>query len=88
MSSNKKRYLTKSRYKLALECPVKLFYTGKKDYANVKVEDPFLEALAQGGFQVEELARMEYLSWGFESGSCALWQQQFRYAGVYIHHFM
>ena len=23
------RYLTKSRYKLALECPVKLFYTGK-----------------------------------------------------------
>lgn len=60
MSTNKKRYLTKSRYKLALECPVKLYYTGKKAYANVKVEDPFLEALAQGGFQVEELARMEY----------------------------
>jgi hypothetical protein len=60
MKNSKKRYLTKSRYKLALECPVKLFYTGKKEYANVKVEDPFLEALAQGGFQVEELARMEY----------------------------
>ena len=60
MSSNKKRYLTKSRYKLALECPVKLYYTGKKEYTNVKVEDPFFEALAQGGFQVEELARMEY----------------------------
>jgi hypothetical protein len=23
------RYLTKSRFKLALECPTKLFYTGK-----------------------------------------------------------
>ena len=54
------RYLTKSRYKLALECPVKLFYTGKKEFANQKMADPFLEALAQGGFQVEELARMEY----------------------------
>jgi len=55
-----KRYLTKSRYKLGLSCPNKLFYTKKKEYANVMLEDPFLEALAQGGFQVEELARMEY----------------------------
>ena len=60
MQNSKKRYLTKSRYKLALECPVKLFYTGKKDFANQKMADPFLQALAQGGFQVEELARMEY----------------------------
>jgi hypothetical protein len=54
------RYLTKSRYKLALECPVKLFYTDKKEFANQKMSDPFLEALAKGGFQIEELARMEY----------------------------
>ena len=60
MQNSKKRYLTKSRYKLALECPVKLFYTGKKDFANQKMADPFLQALAQRGFQVEELARMEY----------------------------
>ena len=25
------RYLTKSRFKLAAECPTKLFYTGKED---------------------------------------------------------
>ena len=54
------RVLTKSRFKLGLECPNKLFYTGKKEYANQKISDPFLEALAEGGFQVEELARMHY----------------------------
>ena len=54
------RLLTKSRFKQAMECPNKLFYTKKKEYANRKLEDSFLEALAQGGFQVEELARMEY----------------------------
>ena len=62
MNSNQNRYLSKSRYKLALECPTKLFYTGKDHlYANQKVDDPFLLALAKGGFQVEELARMETL---------------------------
>ncbi len=54
------RVLTKSRFKLGLECPNKLFYTKKKEYANQKMEDPFLQALAEGGFQVEELARMQY----------------------------
>ena len=61
MKKQHNRYLSKSRYKLALECPTKLFYTGKEHlYANQKVDDPFLLALAKGGFQVEELARMEY----------------------------
>ncbi|CAL66559.1 DUF2779 domain-containing protein [Christiangramia forsetii] len=54
------RVLSKSRFKLGLECPNKLFYTNNKEYANTKNEDSFLEALAQGGFQVEELARMHY----------------------------
>ena len=54
------RVLTKSRFKLGLECPNKLFYTKKKEYANQKMEDPFLQALAEGGFQIEELARMQY----------------------------
>ncbi len=40
------RFLTKSRFKQALECPNKLFYTKKEEYANSKLEDPFLEALA------------------------------------------
>ena len=54
----KPRYLTKSRFKLALECDTKLFYTNKNEYPDKKVDDPFLEALAEGGFQVEELARI------------------------------
>lgn len=56
------RVLTKSRFKLGLECPNKLFYTSKKEYANKKQEDPFLLALAEGGFQIEEYARMHYPS--------------------------
>ena len=55
-----KRLLTKSKFKLGLECPNKLFYTGKQNYANQKSEDPFLLALAEGGFQVEEYARIHF----------------------------
>jgi hypothetical protein len=41
-----------------MECPTKLFYTGKdKVYANENIEDSFLAALAEGGFQVGELAK-------------------------------
>jgi hypothetical protein len=54
------KVLSKSRFKLGLECPNKLFYTRKKQYANSKQEDTFLQALAEGGFQVEELARLHY----------------------------
>jgi hypothetical protein len=52
--------LTKSRFKTALECPNKLFFTSNKKYANNKSEDPFMQALASGGFQVEALARLHY----------------------------
>jgi hypothetical protein len=51
------RYLTKSRFKLATECPTKLFYTGKPQYADQNIDDPFLLELAKGGFQVGELAK-------------------------------
>ncbi|GHF02668.1 DUF2779 domain-containing protein [Thalassotalea profundi] len=54
------RYLTKSRFKLATECPTKLFYTGKKEYLDNKLDDPFLASLADGGFQVGELAKCYY----------------------------
>ncbi len=54
------KVLSKSRFKLGLECPNKLFFTGKEEYANQKSENPFLKALASGGFQVEELARLHY----------------------------
>ena len=55
------RYLTKSRFKLGLDCPTKLFYTKKPDvYADNSLDDPFLKALAEGGFQVGELAKCYY----------------------------
>lgn len=54
------RYLTKSKFKLGLECHTKLFYIGKKQYPNQKQSDPFLMQLANGGFQVEALARLKY----------------------------
>jgi len=51
------RYLTKSRFKLATECPTKLYYTGKDEYANQDSGNTFLAALSQGGYQVGELAK-------------------------------
>jgi hypothetical protein len=61
MPDSRPRYLTKSRFKLALECPTKLFYAGKADeYADRKREDEFLQALADGGFQVGELAKLMF----------------------------
>ena len=52
------RYLTKSRFKIALDCETKLFYTRKPEYPDSSANDPFLESLAEGGFQVGELARL------------------------------
>ncbi len=55
------KYLTKSKFKMALECPTKLYYSEHdEDYANSKIDDPFLKALAKGGFQVGELAKCYY----------------------------
>ena len=60
------RYLTKSRFKLAVECPTKLFYTGKQgEYLDQSSDDDFLAALAEGGYQVGELAKQLYPG-GFE----------------------
>jgi hypothetical protein len=56
-----RRALTKSRFKLAVDCPTKLFYTGKPaTYADQKLDDDFLIALAEGGYQVGELAKCYY----------------------------
>lgn len=76
------KVLSKSRFKLGLECANKLYYTNKKEYANAKKEDPFLQALAQGGFQVEELARMHFADgtliegedWNYQ----ALWDKTYK----------
>jgi hypothetical protein len=54
------RYLTKSRFKLATQCPTKLFYTGKKDYPDKNQENDFLQQLAEGGYQVGKLAEYKF----------------------------
>lgn len=54
------RYLSKSRFKTALECPTKLDYVGKPEYVDTKKTNDFLRALAEGGFQVGELAKLIY----------------------------
>src|SRR5690606_36889517 len=54
------RYLTKSRFKLSLECPTKLFYTKKEEYPDQKKLDLFLIELAKGGIQIGELAKFYF----------------------------
>lgn len=57
----KPRYLTKSRFKLAVDCPTKLFYNNHPEtYRNTMSENAFLASLAEGGFQVGELAKKLY----------------------------
>lgn len=56
----KQRFLTKSRFKVGHECPTKLYYLDRPEYSNKKNEAPFLEALADGGFQVGALAKIYF----------------------------
>jgi len=75
-----KRYLTKSRYKLGLECPNKLYFTKKeKEFYSAKTNDTFLQALASGGFQVEELARLHY-----SDGILVEEQDQYDYKALHV----
>lgn len=54
------RYFTKSVFKEALECPMRMNYCNRTEYANQTLTDDFLESLAEGGFQVGELAKVYY----------------------------
>ena len=47
------KYLTKTLFKKGLECPIKLTV----DYESSEDKNEFLDALADGGFQAEELSR-------------------------------
>lgn len=58
--NQKKRYLTKSRFKLAVECPAKLNYVVNKAFANTNDDSEILESLAQGGHQIGALAQWIY----------------------------
>jgi len=51
--------LTKSLAMIGLQCPRKLYYhTHPEIYQNELAEDPFIKALAEGGFQVGSLAKI------------------------------
>jgi len=57
------RYLTKSKFKLALECPTKLFYADRRNgYFDRNSDNDFLQSLADGGHQIGELAKYKYHS--------------------------
>lgn len=53
------KLFTKSAFKIALDCPNKLYYYRNPDvYENKDADNEFLAALAEGGFQVGELAKI------------------------------
>lgn len=52
------RHLTKSRFKIGAECATKLAYHDDPSYGSTKIDNTFLKALADGGFQVGELAKL------------------------------
>jgi hypothetical protein len=54
--------LSKSRFKIALECPRKLVYVNDEHnrYVNTKNSDDLLKSLAEGGHQVGALAKLMY----------------------------
>ena len=56
----KERLFTKSAFKVALTCPTQLYYSRNPEYTNQSDTDEFLQALAEGGFQVGELAKVYY----------------------------
>ena len=57
----RQKKFTKSAFKIALECPRRLYYAyDSKLYANQDLTDEFLKSLADGGFQVGELAKVYY----------------------------
>ncbi|MFN8651826.1 MAG: DUF2779 domain-containing protein [Gemmatimonadales bacterium] len=53
------RTLSKSDFKLACDCPSKLYYR-EMGYPDTNTHDPYLRLLAFGGYMVEALARLEY----------------------------
>jgi hypothetical protein len=53
--------LTKSRFVLAAECATKLYYKDNRErYVDRSLDDDYLQALAEGGFQVGALAQVMF----------------------------
>jgi hypothetical protein len=53
-------YLTKSRFKTGMSCPTKLYYESSDKYENNDDGNEFMKALAKGGLQVGEMAKLYY----------------------------
>jgi hypothetical protein len=53
-------YLTKSRFKIGMSCPTKLYYDSSDNYENNDDSNEFMKALAKGGIQVGEMAKLYY----------------------------
>ncbi len=58
MSNSELRPLTKSRFKIGHECHRKLYYKNRSEYEDLGLQNEFLKALAEGGFQVGALANL------------------------------
>ena len=58
MNGLKSGYLTKNLFIKAVECPTKMFYATNLEYKDKTEENEFYRALQEGGFQVEELAKL------------------------------
>lgn len=50
-------YLSKSDFKVARDCPAKLYYK-KRRYPSTKDQNTYLKMLAEGGFMVEKIAKL------------------------------
>ena len=62
------KLFTKSAFKQALICPTgQYYYYNDKAYANQNITDDFLKSLAEGGFQVGEIAKVYY---GIDEAHC------------------
>ena len=56
---NLKNILSKTDFKIALDCPTKLYYR-KHKYESVNDENSYLEYLAEGGYAVAKMASLYY----------------------------
>jgi hypothetical protein len=56
----KPTYLTKSLFKIGFECPAKLRYANDPAYGSNQEDNEFLQTLADGGFQIGELAKLVF----------------------------
>jgi len=54
------QFLTKSKFVHALDCPTKLYYKQHKEYKSTLEDNDFMRALAEGGLQVGELAKLYF----------------------------